>query len=1573
MPLRQGRAAAGSSGLGPGPPAAADAAATALGPRERAKPDLAALKAQHREQQLRKQQQRKSSSASRGPSRPAAKKADGAAGIGKLGSNPASDDDGGDGGDADANGDAAFSTTSESDGRSDDEEAAALAEMDGQELWAQTYCCICDRLIEPGTGIAANGKPVNASAAAEALKKAIEAAAAAQASRNATRAAPKLGAASPLRRSGSAGSRVNPLSELRPTTSANSNGQQQHRKGEHKGTASGGGGAAGHPQQQHSRPHSRESSVSASSTRSRKSPARSRRNSAVNRKAAAALASANSSEEPCSPVEPRSGMATPPGIGSGLARSQEEKRLRKEGLLQNGSAGGIGGGTGAAASAVGGGGILGPLTPMLLKEQEQLENAMARAPQALYCSQACREMDEQRSAALIDVNPYMTTMVTAMTTSAEHPAPPLTACSLSFGAGSYGAAVGANAWGAAMVMPPPGPGTPGTWSVSGPPSAGLYTASAAPWAQMPIGPSSMGGVGAGSFSASAGSDSFGSGYFPADGTSWGHKRPKSSQSGVAYFAESSYAYAYQYAYPYGAPGGVAAAAYAPSRASSRTPDLDCTCAECQATLRAMTLSRNSRSRAATPASVARPSETGKEKEKGKGSAVALGHAGPLDNVSAIPSGASDTTESSGGYPYGPVPPGVGGALSSTAAGAGTMRAKKRTQSGRVETPLNLLPGQAAAGDYFASAAHQQGAAGRQQQQQQKDAASLGIGSASTNGTEDSTLSWWEKPHKAHSQSRAAAPRSPRNDRPDANDTRSAADGIAAAANAGAAGVEAGDKKDKCNAEAAAAYLETRPLPPRRSSTVSTSSPSGSPSYTHNASPLRLLKRDSTSAAAAAPLTDVNDASSSTTNNSASAATAAAAVATVATAAQPSTSLSNASGLLSRSLASEYTELGTSATTTGTFDMARSSTIRDRRHVAAGGSSSFGGVSRHRTHLAMDTSVGATSLATSGTPVATISATQADPLVDGGAHAPVTGYGPFRSDVGESAGAESISSAIESLRLAQARSSIEQLPSHGSLSRLWGSSAAASRRGASANADEGALSPERGHGRRGSHRWSVYSESSSNGRGGSAELGSLGSSSSSGWWRSLVPAWASIKALQALSNSQDSDDEREDAVRGANATAHVVQYPSEELVGPSPGLVKPSGRRDQVPDFAHEIGHGAIPGEGRELEQGSALGPSVEDDAEALRRRKAERERAHKHQRSKDAHVLPPLLAPSRSSSNTNLRMAHPRASRSGSQSYTVFNGTVVPSPFHGSFGAARSTTPGVPSMYGVYRSTTPGAIGSSVAPPSPGLRAMRNPANRGSCANLPTLGEAMIRPPSRTGSAMGVHAGSLSASPRRAGLGWGPLAPPPPPLNDAAYPHVHAPANIVGRPGGAIVTHPHAHRHHHHHHHHHHHAHGGHHGHHHGHASYDSSTHERPPAALCGSFEEAQRHVGDQLSRPGSAIGHGSRHPRPRSVYGSYGHAAPEGMHPSMSAVQLSRAPSNEPTRTWSYERMPGLKTYPVMQLPNRKPTHDVYDNWSEALAKKPLAEDPAEEAKADAEADHTPSTIKGDAQRKKLFFFSDP
>ncbi len=1327
----------------------------------------------------------------------------------------------------------AFSTTSDSSsassedgGNSSDEEEAAALEMDGQELWAQNYCAVCERLIQPGTGVTAGGVTIginrdlpplsglshthsssNGRAGARGsgsggagsgansanagskqggaepneLKRAIDDAVRKVAANNANaNATANAGGIRPplLKRTSSGGSsRLNALSELKPAaTNGPTNARHHNRTPSGGSTRNGEGGRA----------------------LLRKSPAASRSSSLSRmtkaKKDKESAAAGGDGSEACSPVSPRSGIATPPGTGSGIARSKEEAK--------------------AARKRNRGSSLLGPLTPMLQEEQQKQEAArLLAAPAALYCSQACREMDEARSKDMSGLHRYI---YSSTPQSPGYPSQMALAA-----AGGVASSFGPSNRNASSQFLRASSSTPAitpsasslqnhhhhqqhaAYSIGGgitvPYTPGGMMAQPPAWAQMPYGPGSSGAGSSWQNQSLA---------ISRTNSSWGIAGGGGTASGGS--GSLAHSQAGSYPYPYGIYG------YPPPAAASQQPgelaetECDCEpcgCPDCREAVFAEQAGRRSSSRMAQ-----RNSYYAAKKDR---------HA---DNVSTVPSGASDTTESSGSHP------------------AGHARAKKRTQSGRVETPLNLQPGQAASGDYFGGnhhlhQHHRTGSTGQHEQMHRHPAhghqhtasfqsdQSRTVGSASTNATEDSTLSYWEAEPR-RSKRRAQKDQSP---------------SITAPAS----------EED---------FL-------RRSSSADLGL-SQSSSQLASQSPLRLLKHRGSAAAVSSDLT-------------------------TAMGAQPSASLDNASGFLSRSMASEHTELGTSATTTGTFNVTRSSTIRQHRpKPRRPGLPEAVAAEEDRTASAI--------VATTQAPAVSLQS-QAD-------------HGdPDGTLVSARTDADGLSSAINSLRIAQSRASASH---RGSVSSMWSGKY------------------EDSESQRDSRRWSTYSDASQPGA-------NQASSSGTSWWRTFVPAWASIKALQALNTADDSEDEfvEQMARQKAEARPRSVHSSSGGTTSSGTGsnLARPTARRAEMAGSSRA---GSSSNLSRVESKMSDL--SISPDAEDQRRRREEKSRSQRSRRSKDVHMLPPLLAPTRSSTNVGSGM--PRASRAGSQGFPW----QTPGSTVGSYGIPRSTTPGAilpPANHGAGSYAAPGMV-----PPSPGLRAMRSPA-RGSFANLPALGDSIMRPPSRTNSAMGMHVGSLSGSPRRAGLGWGPISQSAAAIEGGVMPS--RPPSSMGPAGPA-----HRHRHHHPHHHHHHHAHHA--------SATDLSNLDRSAGPSSYKGEEG-------IVRPNSGIGHR----RPRSVYGSsYGanQSGPDFTGPPVMSA-LTRAQSGDfQNRTWSYERLPGLKTYPIMQLAHRKPTHDVYDNWNEVLTSNPLGEDPkedpAEEARAD--MDERPMAAPHTERRQKLFYFDN-
>ncbi|SPO25020.1 uncharacterized protein UTRI_01534_B [Ustilago trichophora] len=285
---------------------------------------------------------------------------------------------------------------------SSDEEAAF--EMDGQELWTQTYCATCDCLIEPGEGIAKAGSSTDPAAspighttlksrsgtikargsnASDTLPPtADDSKAASAASKHSpttaksgpsplkrTHSAGRLhakagnGPLGPHKRTGSAGSRLHALSELRPTTKLHDD------KGKAKA-----------PTREASGPHGR------------KSPAASRPGSA---------ASNRSHSNSSGPSSFKSNEAA--AAATTNASSDAQARTRKRGFL-----GGLG------------------LTPAALKQQEAELAAKRKAPTPLYCSERCRLIDERRSSGLGELAQYLSQPLAPPASAVWAPPPPPT-------------------------------------------------------------------------------------------------------------------------------------------------------------------------------------------------------------------------------------------------------------------------------------------------------------------------------------------------------------------------------------------------------------------------------------------------------------------------------------------------------------------------------------------------------------------------------------------------------------------------------------------------------------------------------------------------------------------------------------------------------------------------------------------------------------------------------------------------------------------------------------------------------------------------------------------------------------------------------------------------------------------------------------------------------------------------------------------------------------------------------------------------------------------------------------------
>lgn len=159
----------------------------------------------------------------------------------------------------------------------------------------------------------------------------------------------------------------------------------------------------------------------------------------------------------------------------------------------------------------------------------------------------------------------------------------------------------------------------------------------------------------------------------------------------------------------------------------------------------------------------------------------------------------------------------------------------------------------------------------------------------------------------------------------------------------------------------------------------------------------------------------------------------------------------------------------------------------------------------------------------------------------------------------------------------------------------------------------------------------------------------------------------------------------------------------------------------------------------------------------------------------------------------------------------------------------------------------------------------------------------------------------------------------------------------------------------------------------------------RPSSAMAGG-QQGRRHHRTSLMPPPrsrSSLGMHSAH-RIQPLTSTEG-AAVAALTPASEEVPAEGYPQHhaeaEPGRTWSYDHLSGLKTYPILQLPDRE-THDVYDAaWG--LDAGGLAKHLGQDAGANADA-RTPrsSQPKGTEEargvqkgfqpqtRKKLFYF---
>lgn len=1372
---------------------------------------------------------------------------------------------------------------------SSDEEAAL--EMDGQELWTQTYCVTCDCLIEPGEGIAkpSTSNPTSSSSplthstlksrsgtikargsnASDTHPSHPHQPKAASATKSAappplkrTHSAGRLhakaggGPLGPHKRTGSAGSRLNALSELRPTTKLHDDKPKSKSKSNSNSKPS---GPNGHKSPAVSRPGSAASNRSQSNS---SGPSSFKSNEAL------ALAAANAHTSSDAPA-----------------------RNKKRGLL-----GGLG------------------LTPAALK-QEQDELAVKRkAPTPLYCSERCRLIDERRSTGLAELTQYMSQPLLPPAHSAW--APPLS--------------------------------PPQTWT---------RTASV----------SSIPPV-------------------------------------------------------------------------NNTPDSECLCPECI------------------------------DKYP--------------DGCSAanVPSGASDTaTESSVGFIY----------------ARGTVQ-KPRTASGRLITPLGLHPPGVTTEGYFpqyAPAYTMTPAAQNSPRVQPADTATYtdaahissiparsssaaSAGNASTAGTEGSAISsesgssLWEPRLKP--QSIAGAPNatgshtSMRNGFPAASRDSGIASGLstntATPAITPRQSMIVPSSSASHNVVRAARRLSVPSFAPthevdEEAQHASDLNRTASPAYTLPHRPASSRSKPSSLLLATSPLNLLDRASQHH--------------------APPSVDLFSEhvgsptarASLLSRSLASEHTLMGTSGIT-----LMNQPTLASSHHTAQPQlQPSQDGLSTRRS----------SALSQSLSSHRTTEPSHWDAAMQ-------------RTDTDDS-----LSLAVGSLRLAQSRASAPL--------------ASAPRRNTDASESRPADM----------RRLSLFGVAGASQRRRNSNTASISSSNSgsnaSGWLRSLSSAWLNWRTTTSpaplqtdsdvLHSTDDSDEwpsrnsssmpwresnashnsstsarpsyaqNRASSLRNVSMEQSNMLYPTDishqstddrkSAITPTQSLVaKPTIRRGRVPAYVSEIGQGGIPGDSSPAEtktEDGAAAAAAADPAQRLARarvdsftRLTDADAAQKkasRRRSRDISVLPPLLAPiSRSGSSTNLYGQVPRSGRA--------------------YSTGRAWTAGnTPQMYvGSAGSSHQQAILNGQPPHSPTL--MRSPYHSSLALTQDAARAALSS--SRPNSAAGYHSLPYSAgtSPRAKGLGWGAMtsiASPPSSSDMSAAAHAHQGGHRQSMSYGhaaAIATRQcinpgqKGQQHHHHHHHHHsghqhqhqyahqhqhqnphsHHHHHGRHSHGHNHRGGSSGSdvqiaagqadeqvtlghvmslgtmptsagqpvygrHSTMPVTLHrsptpsvpedgGEMTSQDLTSGDFVSRPTSAMGapNSRRHhrtslmppPRSRSSLGM--HASRGGVQPltstdaglvrasedgtlaSQHAEQHEPARPHEPARTWSYDQLSGLKTYPILQLPDRE-THDVYDPaWgldAGGLAKH-LGQDRTNVSTNDVNTDGDGKRLQMGFQphRKKLFYF---
>ncbi|EPQ29648.1 uncharacterized protein PFL1_02868 [Pseudozyma flocculosa PF-1] len=1385
-------------------------------------------------------------------------------------------------------------TTTDDD--SSDEDAAL--EMDGQELWTQNYCATCDCLIEPGEGLAGAGAAEAAPTPHTSLKSrsgtikargpdggsdvaqqqnphgpnaaSKGAAATSNTSSNGnkgadlkrTNSAGRLhargpnGPLGPHKRTGSAGSRLNALSELRPTTKLHPT--QDDVKG--KGKASSGQEAKGP---------------------GRRSPAISRRGSSASVKSLNHSGSGPSSTK------------SDDGTGSGPVKPKSR-------------------------------GFLGGLTPAALKQQQAEMAEKKRAPTQLYCSERCRAIDQNRSTGLGELTQYL-----------SQPLQPVAP---------------AAAW------------------VSG-----------GGWV---VGPAA---------------------------SQWPRSTSLSSVS-----------------IPY----------------VTGTPESECMCADCL------------------------------DKCADGGSA----------GGATVPSGASDTTESSGGYIY----------------GRPATRQKMRTASGRIVTPLNLHPpGSSPTVDSYFPA----------------------VPGHPSHAKRDSTSSLRSRPgdgagHDADRHRSNPVPSAAATVRPPPRTASTGPVGSASTADTESSGshVSLWEPKLRRPSEATGSGTIKRTSPSRRPVRAHGSESLNSGRTTVTATPAITPRQSMMSQQPLAPLSSDRHPSGVDAQVMP--------VPTVTHSAGHRTELSSGGAATRNSRAQSTSTASASAASfaTSPLNLLRGSSVHQHaapsvdvwnEHVGSPPSALAGGVAA--THASLlsrslasseNTLPGSSSITVSGqkddarqrhqsgqsSHAAAASdkrATTANIDIAQGMGRTSSRDAEGRRNGGEGRSMNELSLAVGSLKLAQTRAHQRHAstslyddhpPKHSRRLSLFGPVTATAERRPST----GTSGSNSGWFRSISSAWATL-------RGAPAELDRMGDLESgrggddgvqeAGSVEHAVMDQGSRARTGPASSSRSTVQFREPAAplrRGtssqgssrtpAEASSSLPEHKERPDATPTQSLVaKPTIRRGRVPAFVKEIGHGEIPGDATDNfgVQGSsyrsatdtAIGASPESrsregslsrvataaDEEKARRRQ-ERKEASRQRRSRDIHVLPPLLAPiSRNSSSTNLLYGNAPHSARGTSHGRPRTHSTTPQMVVGSAGSNVVQHVAVPP----HRSTTPGFVGHSNGPPSPAAM-MRSPF-QGAFPPIVGADGRTIVSPSRPGSAAGYY--STGTSPRAKGLGWGamtsiaaaPLSAQLPGTGGHHHPQHHHSTSIGYGHAAAVAsraTQHAAHRHSHHA------GHGHGHGHHqvshgahgaqrgahpvrhntslqlgtlgmlgahpHGHAPvvgrHSTMPHliKRSPTPSVpedgGEMTSQDLTSGDFIPRPNSAMTQAQRSraammppPRSRSSMGvdsAVGHRqsaaasvqqhahevagdASGGLGPAHAVAQPERPASSQ--NTWSYEALPGLKTYPVLQLPNRE-THDVYDQgWgldSGGLAKhltgRAQRED-SEGAPIDGQADGGPAPPQ---HRKKLFYF---